>query len=230
MVSLVKYSKTDFTKISLELPKKIDGVYTSDITYDKSQFMIQTPILDFNKKENSEEIIVKTNCQEFISFFDSLSVNLLELLHTNSKEFFNGKEFSMERLASSLEDFVQLADIDETIENGEKGPQEVNNVSFSKDIKITNIFNEIILPIYPIRGKCVLHLKNITFHGKQFKSNIEVKVIKIEHKRKVNRSVLLNLDETESEEEKVESESEKEIIESETEKVEVKIDSLDFFD
>lgn len=236
MISLVKYSKVDFSKIKLEIPKKINGVYTSEVDYNELQFMIQTPVLYFNIKENSEHIIAKSNCKEFISFFDSLSIILVKLLHVNSKEFFNGKDFSMERLSASLQEFVELENIDEFIQNGERDSQEINNITLSKDIKITNVFNEVILPIYPIKGKCVLHIKNITFHGKQFKLNIEAKMIKTEYKKKVNPSLLLDL-ESESEEEIMEEEKVKteklENIESEnleSEENKVKIDSLDFFD
>lgn len=215
MVSLVKYSKIDFSKIKLHVPKKINGVYTSEMNYSESQFMIQTPVLDINYI--SEKWLTSSVCKEFKLFFNKLTENLVTLLHTNSKDFFGGKEFSIERLNESLEPLIISEDSSDTCE--------INNITLGKDVKITNVLNEIILPIYPIKGKCVLHLKNVTFHGKQFKLNIEVKVIKIEYKKRLNHSVLLDL-ESESEEEKVESEIEN----LENEEIKVKIDSLDFFD
>lgn len=191
-LSPLKYSNIIFdnTTLDLSIPRKINGVYTSNILYNNSSLLIQTPIL--NHSDHSTLTFEMVNNGNFFTLFESLSNHVIEHLYVNSKEFFNGKEFNQERITESL---VKLVNVNES------GQVKLNVVETGMNKKsIINILNEKIdQPAFPIQGKFILEIKNITFSKKEFRINIYIKNIKLCPKKVSKQVINFDLDLSDSE-------------------------------
>lgn len=213
-MTLLKFKDTDVKNISICKPEKIHGIYKSKILYCEEPFLIQTPELEFD--ENCCKFNMINNGQ-FFSLLDNLTEYIIEYIYTHSKEFFNGKEFSENRIRTSLKKIVEVDN------NG--------NVEFQakscNDLKVMNIFNEEINEYsFPLKGKCIIKISEIHYNKKDFIVSIPIKCIKLSTK-KLKKNIDIDLEETETITEKIEDITEK--IQEELETIKENVDDLEFF-
>jgi len=191
----------DNKTLTLSKPKKIDGVYTSNISYNENPFFVQTPVL--NQLDSNTLTFEMISNGDFFNLFESLSNHIVEFLYVKSKEFFNGKEFNESRINESL---VKITSVNEL------GHVKINVNKSDSEVCIVNILNEKVeQPSFPFLGKFILHIKNITFSKKEFKINIYIKNIKL-CKKKVYSKINFDLDlsDSDSEENSIEKQKESE--------------------
>jgi hypothetical protein len=204
----IKYKNIviDNQTLKLSVPKKINGVYTSNISYGENPFFVQTP--ELKQLDSNTLTFEMINNGDFFNLFENLSNHIVEFLYVNSKEFFNGKEFNEARINESL---VKITSVNES-------GQVKLHVADSVEVCIVNILNEKVKqPISPFSGKFILHVKNITFSKKEFKINIYIKNIKL-CKKKVYSQINFDLDLSESDSEENSIEKQEELLEQELKK------------
>lgn len=221
-MTLFRFKDVDVANVVISKPEKIDGEYKSKISYgDDDTLLIQTPELIINDGNGSNKVEFNMiNNGDFFCLLDNLTETIITCIYTNSKDFFNGKEFSENRIRTSLN---KIVDVDT------EGVVKLNATTAGIDFKVINIFNEEIIDYkFPLKGKCILEISGITYHKKDFIVNLNIKSIKLSPK-KLKKGIDVELDETEvSEGEKVE-ETEVEQIEQEIIEIPENVDDLEFF-
>jgi hypothetical protein len=217
-MTVISYKQINIKDISISLPIKGTDGYSCGILYNNEPLIIQTPVLNFSETETSFNMI---DNGQFFSLFDNMTNHFIENIFVNSKKFFNGKEFSENRICNSMKKTV------ETFDNGL-----VMLYASKTDTKFFNILNDPTeMPIFPFSGKCILVVDTIEFSKKDIKVSVYIKSIKLSSKKLSKKKDPLDFDE-ELETEIIETEiiepvQEPEIIELETEISNV--DDLEFF-
>jgi hypothetical protein len=211
-MTLLKFKETDVKNVVISKPEKVDGIYKSQILYVDEPFLIQTPELEFD--ENCCKFNMVNNGQ-FFSLLDDLTEHIIQYIYTHSKEFFNGKEFSENRIRTSLKKIVQV-DNEGNIEFQAKSLH---------DLKVMNIFNEeIINYTFPLKGKFIVEFAEIHYEKKEFIVSIPIKYIKLSPK-KLKKEDDIFLEDVEV----VEESETKEPIVQELETIVENVDDLEFF-
>jgi hypothetical protein len=222
-----RYVDIDIKGITLSQPIKEQN-YTSKILYKEQEIFLQTPVI--TKNGDTLEFSMVNN-GKFFSFFEELNEFLIEYVYVHSKELFNGKEFSENRIRNSLHKIVEVNE----------------NVSIpiktDPKIRIINIFNEPVSEVVEnLTGKCIINIRDITFTKKEFFVNIYLTNMKLSPKKLSKKKDPVDLD-SETEPEIVEPEIvepeivepeivEPEIVEPEISSLEIKenVDDLEFFE
>lgn len=206
-MTLIKYKEFDLQKVIICKPQKISEGYSSVILYDDNneELLIQTP--EITLKDPQTITFNMINNGQFFSILDELKEHIIEYIFVNSKSFFNGKEFSSNRIRNSL---ISLQDVDD---NGNVKL----HLNSSLDFKVTNIFNETCENYgYPLTGKSIIKVKQINYTNKEFKIVIEPKKLKLSPKKLVKKTDFdIEYDEPE--------------IEQEIETITENVDDLEFF-
>lgn len=220
-MTLFKFKDIHVENVVISKPEKIDGEYKSKIFYGKEEqpLLIQTPELIINGSNVSNGSGVEFNMinnGDFFCLLDNLTETIITCIYTNSKDFFNGKEFSENRIRTSLN---KIVDVDT------EGIVKLNATTAGIEFKVINIFNEEIIDYqFPLKGKCILEISEITYHKKDFIVNLNIKSIKLSPK-KLKKGIPVDLDETE------ESEVTEQVDETEQVILEIpeNVDDLEFF-
>lgn len=177
-MTLIKYKEFDLKNVVICKPQKTAECYSSVVLYgDNEELLIQTP--EITLKDPQTMTFNMVNNGQFFSVLDDLKEHLIEHIFVNSKSFFNGKEFSSNRIRNSL---ISIQDVDD---NGNVKLY-INN---STDFKVTNIFNESCeTHEYPLTGKSIIKVKQINYTNKEFKVIVELKKLKLSPKRLVKKT------------------------------------------
>ena len=172
----IKYKSVDVNNVTLSKPVKVSGVYTSNISYNGKPLEIQTSVIDFKGSESFEFELIKKG--QLFTLFEDLYVKLSELLYNNSKDFFNGKEYSEKKIKESLQQIV-------TIENG---TVTFHNVSLSNSVKVYNVFQELksTPPDYPFSGTTIMCVKSLIFKGTNIIPVVKITAIREAMSKKKN--------------------------------------------
>jgi hypothetical protein len=222
-MTLFKFKDIDVANVVISKPEKIDGEYKSKILYGNNEtLLIQTPELIVNDFVGGVEFNMVNN-GDFFCLLDNLTEKIITYIYTNSKDFFNGKEFSENRIRTSLH---KIVDVDT------EGIVKLSAVTAGIEFKVINIFNEEIIDYqFPLKGKCILDVSEITYHNKYFIVSLNIKSIKLSPK-KLKKGIPVDLDEAEElceEVDTVEVIEEPEIIEKEIIEIPENVDDLEFF-
>ena len=219
-MTLFKFKDIDVANVVISKPEKIDGEYKSKILYgEEDTLLIQTPELTITDHifGRTEFNMIKNG--DFFCLLDGLTEKIISSIYTNSKDFFNGKEFSENRIRTSLH---KIVDVDT------EGCVKLNTVTAGIDFKVINIFNEEIIDYqFPLKGKCILEVAEITYHKKDFIVSLNIRTIKLSPK-KLKKGILQDLEDTE-EIEYIPETIESEIIEKEILEIPENVDDLEFF-
>ena len=137
---VLKYKTIDPSKIGMTKPIKYGGVYSSDIFYTGAEsggrsgtegslnepLVIQTPSVKINSGGTSLEFKL-VNKGYLFTMMEDLSEKIIDIIYTNSKLFFNGKEFSEKRIRQSLKKIAGVSD--------SGGVAVIRNTHLSKNVK-----------------------------------------------------------------------------------------------
>lgn len=132
---LVHYKKIVPDHINLLPPVKDKKGYKSVIVYtqDSEDLVIQTPnvsiVADYktNKMNLSFSMLKKG---EFLTFLEELQEKIVNIIFKKSETFFNGKEFSENKIRNSLKPIYTLSN---------EGVVNVDNILFLNDVKVDDI-------------------------------------------------------------------------------------------
>ncbi|HEY9703604.1 MAG TPA: hypothetical protein V6C58_14240 [Allocoleopsis sp.] len=168
MSSIIHYKNFDVSKMSITKPESRDSGYVSKITYEGHKLCIQTPDLCFSEGTISFKMV---NKGRFFTLLEEIYEKLVDLLYTNSKTFFNGKNFSEKRIRESLKKIMVLE---------ENGIVKLNVSKDDKNMKIYNRFkDQITYPQENFVGSCIFSFESLVFDRYSITPMIVVKCIKV---------------------------------------------------
>jgi len=132
-MKVIQYKSFDIDKLKIIGPSENNKSCT--FMYDDlTDFYIQTPELSLCTENNSVNFKM-VNRGQFLTLLENLYDKIIELLHVNSKDFFNGKQFSEDRIKKSLQKIFEI-DTD--------GNVSLKNIKLSKDVKFYDSFNTLL--------------------------------------------------------------------------------------
>lgn len=103
---IVNHRNLNVEDVSITVPEKIKGKYTSYISSNKKELYVQTPRLVFDKDGNGKDgekgksFLVKID-NTFDSKMNALDEHCIDVIYKNSENFFNKKKFSKEKITAS---------------------------------------------------------------------------------------------------------------------------------
>jgi len=169
-MKVIQYKTFDINQLNLEIPTKNEsGNYTCEFKYsDTADFVIQSPEVNVADNGITFKMI---NKGQFLTLFENLYEKIISLLLVNSKDFFNGKQFSEERLKSSLKKIIYT----------DQDNVRINNIKISKTVKIFDAFKDtlVLLPETAFNCTCLIELNNLTFDKTECNVNLLITYIKL---------------------------------------------------
>ena len=191
-MKVIQYKNFDLDQLNLEFPNKNGDTYICEFNYQNSKdFTIQSPELTINSDGVSFKMI---NKGQFLTLLENLYDKIIELLSFNSKDFFNGKQFTEERLRKSLKKIVSL--------NIDNGDVKINDIKISKSVKIFNSFMDTVsnLPETPFNCVGIIKLNNISFIKTECYLNLVITHVKLPlDKKKITECIFEDEQESEPE-------------------------------
>jgi hypothetical protein len=193
MVTVLKYKSVDVSRVNIEKPIKINGYYTSKVSYDNNDMFIQTPVVQLIDTQHVKFNLARRG--QLFTCLDDLHHRFADLLYTHSKEFFN-KTFSETRIQDSLCKIVNITDSVVTFTD--------NVISYQDNIKVYNSFKESVDfsdSLFPINAIIIIHIDSLIFKGKHIEPVIKITHVKIDYNsnKKKNYECILSESETDSE-------------------------------
>ena len=214
---VLKYKSVDANKVELLKPLKSDGIYYSEIRYSGEPLVIQTPSLKISNNVIGFNLV---NRGYLFTLLEELSNKVVEIVYTNSKVFFNGREFSEKRITQSLQKITEISD---------SGIALIKNVIIPENIKFyDDSKNEISTCSLPVEGSCILHINRVIFDKKTIRIPIEISHIKITPEKKKILDCILEDSDYDEISEKIPEEISEEI--QELNVIVKDFDNLEFFE
>lgn len=110
---VTNYKSLVLDNITLSVPEKTKGKYMSYVSNNDHSLFLQTPVIfTKNKTDSSIQFEIKKN-SVFYKNLSYLQSHLINYITLNTCEFFNGKNFSREKIESSFENI--FSENDDTI-------------------------------------------------------------------------------------------------------------------
>ena len=177
MVSVLKYKNVNTEYITVSVPEKTSGNYTSSILYQNNEFLIQTPELEITSEHGARFKMV--NKGQFFTLLEDLEETLVKSLTKNSSAFFKGKVFSEARIKKSLQSLSDVRD---------DGYVYLNNLNFEENVTYIDFFKEkVSRPVFPYTGVCMLSIPELVFVKTEFKARTHIKSVKVSLKKDKTR-------------------------------------------
>jgi hypothetical protein len=160
-----------FFKVSSPSRNEETKTWDMDFLYDSKPFMFLTPRIKLSK--DTGQLIFNINSKiEFVNFIEEVQYNIIKYISSNSKNLFNGKEFSEDKLIDCLK---QTWDIDDM----GVGHFDTINEDLSK-VRCTDPFNnQIEYAKISQDVSAIVSAKNISFTKNLFTINYEIKHLKM---------------------------------------------------
>lgn len=221
--NIIKYKNFDCNELSLNKPIK-DANYYCKLNYNNTgTFYIQTPELNINYNEETCKVTFNiVNKGQFVTVLEKVYEKIIQTLVNNSKQYFNGKQFTEDRIRSSFDKFYNI---------DESGNVELQSIYIDKNVNVYNVVKDKIkLQNGVYYGNTIINFNKIVFTSKKFYLDFSVTNIRlIANKKKI-------IDENfEDSEEEIENSKELEESTDEIKKIIItdndilKSDDLDFF-
>lgn len=193
-MKVIQYKLFDVDKLNIIGPSENNKSCTF-MYEDSSNFYIQTPELSVCPENNSVNFKM-VNRGQFLTLLENLYDKIIESLHLNSKDFFNGKQFSEDRIKKSLQ---KLFEIDTN------GNVSLKNIKLSKDVKYYDSFNTL-LSKYDngkiINCKSLIKLNFIKFDKMTCYVDLSITQIKLSFNKKKITECVFDEEETDTFKEK----------------------------
>lgn len=194
-MTIVKYKDFDVSKLSILKPEKIDGVHTSSIRYGDSisTFILQTPLLNIVSSSIIQFPLAKRG--QLFTVLEEIREKIASLIYQNSKDFFNGKQFSENHISSALVPLVTMDD---------SSLITINNIIISDTAIVYDSFGDISTLSLPLNNaKIMLKIQTISFTGRTIHVKMNVEKLQVEYKISKKKFEKCYLNESESDEETV---------------------------
>ena len=188
---VLKYQDVDISKVGIGLPIKEKGaVYYSPLTYTEgisgNALVFQTPavVLETNPLRATFQLV---NKGYFFTLLEDLQNRVVDRIYTNSKKFFNGKEFSEDRIRNSLKKIIVI---------DEAGAVTVNGLEFDKNVKFFDSFKDTLAQSdvsFPVQCSCIFSIDRVVYDKRDVLVPIKITHVKVSataNKKKVLDCIL----------------------------------------
>lgn len=179
-ISKIRFSSKPYKSEIKDGNNGTKSVYFIDINYYKNPLYIQLPKLSVIKVENSK-IWIKINDNVYQRLIKLIEECIIDKVYNNSKKWFNGKRFTMNKIMNSLITPIQYKNGDYILEMIYD-----KNTSFYNQYKsqVTLLANassgkSTLRELLPIDSVCIIKLEGLQFVDNKFTYNIFLEQAKI---------------------------------------------------
>ncbi|RPJ72841.1 MAG: hypothetical protein EHM20_13220 [Alphaproteobacteria bacterium] len=187
-MSILKYKSVDISKVNIGAPVKTGKTHYSAIHYETdSSLIFQTPEIILEESSTSVQARFQLiNKGYFFTLLEDLQNRIVDRIYTNSKTFFNGKEFSEDRIRNSLKKIFVLDDNGEVI---------ISSLVFDENVRYFDSFRDHLptKPEFPLRCVCIFSVDKVLYDKRDIVVPItvtHVKIGKFLNEKKVRECIL----------------------------------------
>lgn len=157
-----------YENLYIKNPIKKDGKWFMELTYDNNKVSFQSPVLKIDKQEGML-FFDTTKKSSFFTFLSDIEKHIIDYIHTNSRRLFDGKEFSLDKIKSSLVSPWNLSnDLHLQFKYGDLS--QVKIVSPFGDTITENELNKNVI--------CIFSLDNVVFSKSTFSLDFQITKIR----------------------------------------------------
>jgi hypothetical protein len=99
MVLLTYRSSLDLNSVKVDVPCKSKKLYISNISYDNEKLSLQVK----GVLEQDYVLKISNHTGAIVKLLESFEGGVADYIHKNTKDFFNGKTFSKEKISNSID-------------------------------------------------------------------------------------------------------------------------------